>query len=241
MKFRKKPVIIDATQWFRNGDHPLDNATEMFDCPAGQRPVAIREGLIVRYYRHPDVSGKSLCEQCGKTYQIHGWVDTLEQGHRVCPGDWIITGVKGEIYPCKPDIFELTYDLFITDNAENYIGSEDVSKKVEKVDTLKPVAWMLVRKSDNFVRGLYSSNPCLDQFAIADFDGDEYVELYRKPTAERDQAIRDQAIRDCADLADNVMQRHLWFSEHYRLGAHHSAYYIKADLLSLLGTPEGKP
>jgi len=40
----------------------------------------------------------------------HGWIDTLEDGHNVCPGDWIITGVKGEYYPCKPDIFEETYE-----------------------------------------------------------------------------------------------------------------------------------
>jgi hypothetical protein len=39
----------------------------------------------------------------------HGWIDTFEGGHIVCPGDWIITGVKGEVYPC-PDIFEATYD-----------------------------------------------------------------------------------------------------------------------------------
>lgn len=37
-------------------------------------------------------------------------IDTLEQGHRVCPGDWIITGVKGDRYPCKPDIFAATYE-----------------------------------------------------------------------------------------------------------------------------------
>ena len=40
----------------------------------------------------------------------HGWCPTLEGGHIVSPGDWIITGVKGEHYPCKPDIFEMTYE-----------------------------------------------------------------------------------------------------------------------------------
>ena len=39
-----------------------------------------------------------------------GWMDTLEGGHVVTPEDWIITGVKGERYPCKPDIFEATYE-----------------------------------------------------------------------------------------------------------------------------------
>lgn len=40
-----------------------------------------------------------------------GWIATLEGGHIVTPGDWIITGVKGEKYPCKADIFEETYEL----------------------------------------------------------------------------------------------------------------------------------
>ena len=43
----------------------------------------------------------------------HGWIDTKEGGYNVCPGDWIITGVKGERYPCKPDIFAITYDIVV--------------------------------------------------------------------------------------------------------------------------------
>ncbi len=110
--------MIEATQWFKNGDHPADNATEMFDYPAGperdaavfQRPQVIREGEIVRYFRHPDVSGEKPCEHCGVRMHEHGWIDTLEGGHIACPGDWIITGVKGEVYPCKPDIFAASYE-----------------------------------------------------------------------------------------------------------------------------------
>lgn len=115
--YRKKPVVIEAHQWFKNGDHPLDYVTDHQDAlnPDFLITAAFRrsknwEGDVVRYYRHPDVPGDSLCEQCGKTHHEHGWIDTLEQGHRVCPGDWIITGVKGERYPCKPDIFAATYD-----------------------------------------------------------------------------------------------------------------------------------
>jgi hypothetical protein len=40
----------------------------------------------------------------------HMIIQTLEGNHIASPGDWIIRGVKGELYPCKPDIFELTYD-----------------------------------------------------------------------------------------------------------------------------------
>jgi len=75
MKFRKKPVVIEATQWFKDGDHPK------------VMPMA-------RGYESP----------------TKGRISTLEGQMEVTPGDWIITGVKGEHYACKPDIFEQTYE-----------------------------------------------------------------------------------------------------------------------------------
>ncbi len=80
MRFRKKPVVIEATQWFRDGDHPAVLRSPLDGYPAGF--VLYRDG----------------------------WIQTLEGGHIVTPGDWIITGVKGEHYPCKPEIFEMTYE-----------------------------------------------------------------------------------------------------------------------------------
>jgi hypothetical protein len=109
MKFRKKPVVIEAFQWFMNGDHPEDDVFRPFE-DTGVVPKAPREGKIVRYFRHPDMPGNVVCGNCEQTMHFHGWIDTLEGGHNVCPGDWIITGVKGERYPCKPDIFEMTYE-----------------------------------------------------------------------------------------------------------------------------------
>jgi hypothetical protein len=111
-KYRKKPVVIEATQWFKNGDHPSDDVMRPFD-DTGKIPTEPREGVIVRYFRHPDVSGKLTCSHCNHTMHEHGWIDTLEGGHNVCVGDWIITGIKGENYPCKPDIFEKTYEPVI--------------------------------------------------------------------------------------------------------------------------------
>jgi len=118
MKYRKKPVVIEATQWFENGDHPEDYSQDMQGLENGElrtftgaeRQAKKWEGAVVRYYRRPDIPGGSFCDQCGKRHHVHGWIDTLEEGHRVCPGDWIITGVKGERYPCKPDIFAATYE-----------------------------------------------------------------------------------------------------------------------------------
>lgn len=111
MKFRKKPVVIEATQWFMNGDHPKDyEGHTAEDCGEPWGKIHNWEGQIVRRYRHPGVPADKACEKCGHFMEKHGWIDTLEGGHIVCPGDWIITGVQGEHYPCKPDIFESTYE-----------------------------------------------------------------------------------------------------------------------------------
>ncbi len=84
-KYRKKPVIIEAVQWWFGDGHPAVQAVD-------------------------DGSISDTCKHCGKDYRTHGWIQTLEGGHIVCPGDWIITGIKGEHYPCKPDIFEASYE-----------------------------------------------------------------------------------------------------------------------------------
>jgi hypothetical protein len=100
LKFRKKPVVIEAVQWFANGDHPQDNTHK-----------GKTEGEIVRYYRTPGNGWTAArCDMCAMLMHDHGWIDTMEGGHIVCVGDWIIKGVKNEFYPCKPDIFELTYE-----------------------------------------------------------------------------------------------------------------------------------
>lgn len=108
-KFRKKPVVIEAHQWRRNGDHPDDRLPR--DGVSTDMQVQYdHEGQVVRYYRHPKVPGTDFCAYCKRMFHDHGWIDTLEGGHIVCPGDWVITGVEGERYPCKPDIFEKTYE-----------------------------------------------------------------------------------------------------------------------------------
>ena len=117
-KYRKKPAVVEATQWFKNGDHPEDYRDDVQGLENGvQRTFTGEyrremewEGSVVRYFRHPDIPGDQICSKCSQTMHVHGWIDTLEDGHNVCPGDWIITGVKGEHYPCKPDIFAATYD-----------------------------------------------------------------------------------------------------------------------------------
>ena len=81
MKFRKKPVVIDAMQF--NGDNHKDlmKWAEDLKGPSGW-----------------GVSAENVA------------ITTLEGTMLASKGDWIICGVKGEFYPCKPDIFEATYE-----------------------------------------------------------------------------------------------------------------------------------
>lgn len=104
-RFRKRPAEVTATRWWANGDHPDD----------GVAPDATdwMEGAVVRRYRHPDDPGGRNCAHCGQTMHEHGWIDTLEGGHIVCPGDWVVTGIAGEVYPVKPSIFDATYESVV--------------------------------------------------------------------------------------------------------------------------------
>lgn len=98
MKFRKKPVVIEACRW--NGDiaamaswaasTDLEMRKKRGEAPPPSGSVDLPIHLI---------SGSDRLE-----------IDTLEGVMVVSPGDWVLCGVKGEFYPCKPDIFEATYE-----------------------------------------------------------------------------------------------------------------------------------
>jgi len=92
MKYRKKPVVIEATQWFKQGDHS-----------------AVRGTSYTEIHKLLGTSGCSR-EEPYWTWMAMGVIDTPEGQHVVIPGDWIITGVNGENYPCKHDIFQMTYE-----------------------------------------------------------------------------------------------------------------------------------
>ena len=81
MKFIKKPIIVDAIQW--KGYNTKEVAIFLQGHTARQGEVIPDMAIII---------------------------PTLEGEHRADVGDWIIKGIKGEFYPCKPDIFELTYE-----------------------------------------------------------------------------------------------------------------------------------
>lgn len=89
MKYRKKPVVVEAFQF----DGDLMDKTGTFYVPEWAEK-AYKDGTM--YCAGPS------CEL---------YIDTLEGTHHASVGDYIIKGVNGEIYPCKPDIFRKTYEM----------------------------------------------------------------------------------------------------------------------------------
>ncbi|MFY2158073.1 hypothetical protein ACOSZF_20905 [Cytobacillus firmus] len=87
-KYRKKPVMIEAFQW--TGDREQTEDPKWIN-------KAVEEGKV--YFINAN------------TDKVHMAIETLEGEMYARRGDFIIQGVNGEIYPCKPDIFEKTYDL----------------------------------------------------------------------------------------------------------------------------------
>lgn len=85
MRFRKKPVEIEAFQF------------------QPQTPTVDHPQWFVRA-----LLDGTMWYQGGETPYLT--IKTLEGDHRANVGDWIIQGVKGELYPCKPDIFAATYE-----------------------------------------------------------------------------------------------------------------------------------
>lgn len=83
-QYRKKPVEIEAMQW--NPDDPLE---------AGR--------VVVWLLDHHDLIFNTTADK-------RLTIQTLEGAMTASPGDWIIKGVQGEFYPCKPDIFAATYE-----------------------------------------------------------------------------------------------------------------------------------
>lgn len=84
MKFRKKPVVIEAEQWLGRDD-------------------LVQAGRV-----------EAFLQQGNASFKVDGnsvFIDTLEGMMTASKGDWIIKGVQSEFYPCKPDIFEQTYEL----------------------------------------------------------------------------------------------------------------------------------
>jgi len=99
-KFRKKPVEIEAVRF-----HHTDQSIVVFD-GGSFGPAGFPDWLREACDKPQDQEGAIFAASDGYGAVIM----TLEGAHYADPGDWIIRGVKGELYPCKPDIFAATYE-----------------------------------------------------------------------------------------------------------------------------------
>jgi hypothetical protein len=110
MKYKRKEEIIEATQWFENGDHPNDNP-KMYTV---LDEVIKGEGQIVRFfYTSEDSSVHHICPACGKLLQWHGHIENEFGGYVVCPGDFIITDPRGFYYPMNAKVFKRLYEEIV--------------------------------------------------------------------------------------------------------------------------------
>ena len=87
MKYRKKPVVVNAWDWL--GEHNPDEMPEWL-------AEALTDGTVT--IENPGAPNTRMI------------IKTLEGDHAANPHDYIIQGVAGELYPCKPDIFARTYE-----------------------------------------------------------------------------------------------------------------------------------
>lgn len=101
MKYRKKPVEIEAVQYTGSNQHEI---------------MAFAGDARVR------------CVPMSMTLRPAITIDTLEGVMTASEGDFIIRGVKGELYPCKPDIFAATYEAVNPENAQG--DSQSPAKKL---------------------------------------------------------------------------------------------------------------
>lgn len=89
MKFRKKPVVIEAVQLVKGMD--ICSPDWWYEAISSNKVTTHGFGKFTRDVLSVDIP-------------------TLEGVMRASEGDWIIRGVQGELYPCKPSIFEATYE-----------------------------------------------------------------------------------------------------------------------------------
>lgn len=123
MFFKKLPVVIEAVQF--NGTTRWDEAPQWL-IEATRKHFAAVGAIYITVCENPD----SL------TTIVHASINTLEGVMTASPGDYIIRGVNGELYPCKPDIFAKTYEA-CEDNTSDELLTEtrSIAKGLNDLNT----------------------------------------------------------------------------------------------------------
>jgi hypothetical protein len=156
-KYRKKSVVVEAFQ---------PNPEDLFDskCWPDWMHIAYNKGIVVRAYLALSHSRMVIT--------------TLEGNHLVSPGDFIIQDVAGELYPCKPDIFERTYSEVVPNTD---VRTRSMLRFLKNLDTSLPPVPMVADIDDP-----ETDRPCwTGKFYDANEDA---IALYDSPKKEAEFA-----------------------------------------------------
>lgn len=187
-KYRKKPVVIEAMLFDGTG--------------SGAMPIigwALKSGGTIRFYCE---SGEA-CEQGSHVLQV----ETLEGTMTALPGDYIIKGVQGEFYPCKPDIFAQTYEAVeppmttepkpytpTTEEIANAFAQTSVWLPVAGYDKLRAVfnRWLSALLREERAKELEDAASELEPFAGTVLNAESAIEIIRA----RAESIRNEGNTD---------------------------------------------
>ena len=89
-KYRKTPVVVEAVQWWKNGDHP-----QVSECPTSY-------------------TNTGVCHLCDRAFGSHGQL--LVADCVICPGDWIVTDATGAPHQCRSYLFTAIYEEIFDDD-----------------------------------------------------------------------------------------------------------------------------
>lgn len=193
MKYRKRPIVVEAFQWDAKGD-------------------TWPEWLAAAGRKRPSTVGSFNC--MNGTATIH----TLEGQMDVAPGDYIIQGVQGELYPCKPDVFEATYEVVVEGMDLEQVDQGGLITRDPGADTFSMSAggrWINGRYVEFKAKvgftldelpaagSLPSENPAIRAASKAAWDGLITDEMFDSPT----QAPEPAQEPELADSADEASYR----------------------------------
>ena len=125
MRYRKKPVVIEAIQY--TGDNIVEIIKFMQECARGDK---------TRYLRF----------DAGEYF-----IETLEGKYILSEGDYIICGIKGEFYPCKPDIFEMTYEKVDSENL-THRSKECIQYISETIKVDEKIVIKVLQAEDEYIK-----------------------------------------------------------------------------------------
>lgn len=118
-KYVKRPIPIEAVRWFEVTD----------EIPAVTKPDDAHIEGDRAHNSFPDTRRPNCTEALAK----HGKIETIEGDYTVCPGDWIITGIEGEKYPCEPNIFDRSY--------VEYLGADPTFVRLTEANDWEGETW----------------------------------------------------------------------------------------------------